>query len=63
MLNPRYIIGFTGHRGGYPEMTARLTTIRTLETRATIARTIDQTEEILLDELREWPIIAITTGH
>ena len=53
MLNPRSIIGFTGHRGGYPEMTARLTTIRTLETRASIARTIDQTEEILLDELRE----------
>ena len=63
MLHPRSIIGFTGHRGRYPEMTARLTTIRTLETRATLARTVDQTEEILLDELRESPIIATTTGH
>ena len=62
MLNSHSIISFTGHRGGYPEMTDRLTTIRTLETRATIARTIDQTEEILLDELRESLIIATTTG-
>ena len=34
-----------------------------LETRATIAHTVSQTEEILLDELREWQLTATTTGH
>jgi hypothetical protein len=51
----------------YPEMAARLTALRThltgLETRATIAHTVSQTEEILLDELREWQLTATTTGH
>lgn len=51
----------------YPEMAARLLALRThlkgLETRATIAHTVSQTEEILLDELREWQLTATTTGH
>jgi len=51
----------------YPEMVKRLTALRThltgLETRATIAHTVSQTEEILLDELREWQLTATTTGH
>ena len=51
----------------YPEMAKRLTTLRThlqhLETRATIAQSVTQTEEILLDELREWQLTAKTTGH
>ncbi|GAA5140597.1 hypothetical protein GCM10023213_23420 [Prosthecobacter algae] len=51
----------------YPEMAARLLALRThlkgLETRATIAHTVTQTEEILLDELREWQLTATTTGH
>lgn len=51
----------------YPEMVKRLTALRTqltgLETRTTIARTVAQTEEILLDELREWQLSAKTTGH
>lgn len=51
----------------YPEMAARLTALRThltgLETRATISHTVAQTEEILLDELREWQLTATTTGH
>jgi|GEM_PF-3100730 len=32
-------------------------------TLATIAHTVSQTEEILLDELREWQLTATTTGH
>jgi len=51
----------------YPEMATRLIALRThlkgLETRATIAHTVSQTEEILLDELREWQLTATTTGH
>lgn len=51
----------------YPEMAKRLTALRThlssLETRATISHTVSQTEEILLDELREWQLTATTTGH
>lgn len=51
----------------YPEMAKRLTALRThltgLDTRATITRTVTQTEEILLDELREWQLTAKTTGH
>jgi hypothetical protein len=51
----------------YPEMTTRLTALRThlsgLETRPTIAHTVSQAEEILLDELREWQLTATTTGH
>jgi hypothetical protein len=51
----------------YPEMEKRLTALRShlqpLQTRAAIAHTISQTEEILLDELREWQLTATTTGH
>lgn len=51
----------------YPEMAARLLALRahlaSLETRASIAHTVSQTEEILLDELREWQLTAKTTGH
>lgn len=49
----------------YPEMAARLTVMRAnlsgLETRATIVRAVSQTEEILLNELREWQLAATTT--
>ncbi len=51
----------------YPEMAARLISLRShlagLETRSTITHTVAQTEEILLDELREWQLTATTTGH
>lgn len=51
----------------YPEMVNRLRALRAhltpLETRASIAHTVSQTEEILLDELREWQLTAKTTGH
>lgn len=51
----------------YPEMAKRLTEMRThlggLETRASISLAVAQTEEILLDELREWQLTAKTTGH
>lgn len=51
----------------YPEMVKRLTALRThlsgLKTHTTITRTVTQTEEILLDELREWQLTAKTTGH
>lgn len=51
----------------YPEMVKRLTALSThlsgLKTRTTIARTVAQSEEILLDELREWQLTAKTTGH
>lgn len=51
----------------YPEMAERLKALRarlhTLKTRASISRTVVQTEEILLDELREWQLTAKTTGH
>lgn len=51
----------------YPKMATRLMALRTrlqgLETRATIVQTVAQTEDILLDELREWQLTATTTGH
>lgn len=51
----------------YPEMVKRLTELKTrlsgLQTRASITRTVTQSEEILLDELREWQLTAKTTGH
>lgn len=51
----------------YPEMAERLKDLRNhlrhLETRASISHTVSQTEEILLDELREWQLTAKTTGH
>ncbi|HRQ88711.1 MAG TPA: hypothetical protein PLA50_07925 [Bacteroidia bacterium] len=51
----------------YPEMAERLIAIREhlggLETRSSISRAVSQSEEILLDELREWQLTATTTGH
>lgn len=51
----------------YPQMEKRLTEIRNtlkgLETTSSIRHAVAHSEEILLDELREWQLTATTTGH